>query len=246
MNFVSLTRGVFAVGLMLIVVAPSATVAQTLLFETQRSVARDGNKLYEQGRFLDAEAKYRRSLSEKQELPEAMFNMGDALYKQGKYDAAADYFTQFAAQNNTGRNVADNQTIAKSLHNLGNAMLQQKKLNESIDAYKRALRLNPNDNDTRHNLAYAQMLLQRQQKNQQQQNQNQQQQQSPQQQNQQQQQSPQQNQQQQTPPQAQNNKPSLSKVDAERILEALNNEEKNVQKKLIRKKAVPVVIEKDW
>ncbi|MCK7537586.1 MAG: hypothetical protein MZV63_44840 [Marinilabiliales bacterium] len=46
---------------------------------------------------------------------------------------------------------------------IGNSMLQNQKVKESIDAYKEALRNNPNDMDTKHNLAYAQKLMQQQQ-----------------------------------------------------------------------------------
>ncbi|MBK8414246.1 MAG: tetratricopeptide repeat protein [Bacteroidetes bacterium] len=61
---------------------------------------------------------------------------------------------------------------ASSYHNLGNSMVKAQKYAESIDAYKKALKLNPADNDTRYNLAYAQAMLRKQQEQQQQDQQN--------------------------------------------------------------------------
>jgi Ca-activated chloride channel family protein len=209
---------------------PPSTAEQW--FTSPRSLAREGNTAYQQGKYDEASVNYRASLERDKTFTEGIFNLGDALYKQGKYDEAADQFRLAAMQKHI-----EKELLAKSYHNLGNAMVKTNKLQEAVDAYKRALKANPNDDETRHNLSYALMKLQQQQQqSQQQQNQQQQQQQQSQQ---------QQNQQQQQAQSAQQ-KPSLSKVDAERILEALNNEEKNVQKKLIKKKVVPVIIEKDW
>jgi tetratricopeptide (TPR) repeat protein len=218
-----------------LLVMPMCAQAQFLPLGSQaRALAREGNALYHQGKYGGALEQYRHALEEDKTLNQAIFNTGDALYKQGKYDEAADQFRLFTLQKGL-----NNHLLAQGYHNLGNSLLKQKKLQESVEAYKQALRNNPNDDDTRHNLAYAQMLLQQQNKQQQQnQQQNQQNQQQQEQQNQQQQQ-----QQNQSPA---SQRPNLSKADAERMLEALNNEEKNIQKKLLRKRAVPRFIEKDW
>jgi Ca-activated chloride channel homolog len=221
-------------------------------FANPRAEARAGNGAYTNGRFKEAETSYREALKQDMTLREGTFNLGDALYKQKKYDEAADQF----------RLLADNSKAAKDLrsqsyHNLGNTYLQSKKLPESVSAYKNALRFNPTDEDTRHNLAYAQRLLlqqQEQQKKNQENRNNENQKQDQQQQDQQQQNQDnknnqdqnKQNQQQQQQPQQSQTQPKLSKADAERILDALNNEEKNIQKRLVKRKANGVVIEKDW
>jgi len=58
---------------------------------------------------------------------------------------------------------------AKAYHNLGNSYMQQKEWGKSVDAYKDALKINPSDQDTKYNLAYAKKHLiqqkQQQQKN---------------------------------------------------------------------------------
>lgn len=227
----------------------------TSVFDTPRSLARNGNEAYTNKRFKEAEEQYRSSLEKDRNLTAGSFNLGTALYKQGKYDEAASQFRALAENGNSAKDIR-----AQAYHNLGNSLLKSQKLPDCVDAYKNALRINPADDDTRHNLAYAKQLLAEQQKKEQQkqqqnnQNQDEQKQQDQQQQqnqdknqdknqqNQQPNQPPQNNQ----PPQQGQSQPKLSKADAERILEALNNEERNVQKKLIKRKASGVVIEKDW
>jgi len=134
----------------------------------------------------------------------------------------------------------NNKKKSAGLYNLGNSLLKANKLKESIDAYKGSLRLDPKNPEAKYNLAYAQDLLRQQQQQQQQQNQNQKQQQNNKDQNkaqdkeQAQAQNKDQNQQQQ---QQQQDNQSISKEDAERILNALENDEKNVQEKVKLAKA---------
>ena len=212
----------------------------TCFAQSDRTLAREGNKLYNDKKYSDAEVKYKKALAKNNNLIESKFNLGDAYYKQEKYDDAAQQYQDVIALK-PGKS-----TLTKAYHNLGNALLKSKKYQESIDAYKKALINNPTDNDTRYNLAYAQnMLREQQQKQQQQQNQNQNQNQKDKKQQQQQKQQQKQQQQQQQQNQAQK-KPEISKEDAERILQALNNDEKNKQKKFQKHAMAKVQIEKDW
>ncbi len=237
----------FIVLLLKSLIATSPALAQ---FSSPRAVARSGNEAYTNGRFKEAETSYRDALKQDSRLTEGTFNLGDALYKQKKYEESADQFRLLADNSKAPRDVR-----SQSYYNLGNSFVQGNKLQEAVNAYKSALRLNPSDDEARSNLAYAQkMLLQQQQKQQQNQQNNenkqdkQDQQQNQQQQNQQQ-NDPKQNQQQQNQQQQQQSQtqPKLSKADAERILDALNNDEKNIQKRLIKRKAAGgVVIDKDW
>jgi tetratricopeptide (TPR) repeat protein len=218
-------------------------------FANPRSVARSGNDAYSNGRFKEAETSYREALKQDNKLTEGTFNLGDALYKQKKYDESADQFRLLADNSKAPKDVR-----SQSYFNLGNSYVQAKKLQEAVDAYKNALRMNPSDEDARSNLAYAQQLLLQQQRQQQQQNKdNQDKQENKEKQDQQQNQNQNQNEnkqnQQQNQPQQQQpsqTQPKLSKADAERILDALNNDEKNIQKRLIKRKASGAVVEKDW
>jgi tetratricopeptide (TPR) repeat protein len=150
---------------------------------------------------------------------------------------------------------------AQSLYNLGNTLYQQNRYQDAVGAYKKSLRLNPKDDDTRYNLLMSQAKLKEQQdqkkkdkkndknkdKNQdQKQNQkNQQDQQNKQDQQKQQQNQQNQAKQDQTHPQIQK-KDQMPKQEADRILEAMKNNEKDIQKKLRKREAVHVKVEKDW
>jgi len=224
----------------------------------ERKFIRKGNQAYEDKDYTQSEVNYRKALEKDAHSFEANFNVGDALYKQEKYEEAADKFSSL-----THRDVSD-QKLARAYHNMGNALLKGKKLKESISAYKQALRYDPNDIETKHNLTYAlrQLRKQQQQKkeqdrkqqdkqdqNQQQQKKNQQDQKDQQdQQNQQQDQQQDQKKQQQQSPQGGSGKQRISKEDARRLLQALENDEKQLQKKLKKKKAKPVKVKttKNW
>jgi Ca-activated chloride channel homolog len=119
-----------------------------------RAMIRKGNKHFGEGNFQEAELEYRRSLEENPLNPKAMFNLGNALYRQGRYDEAADLFDAVT------RMEAGDIDLAGAYHNLGNAHLGAQRLREGIEAYKNALRIRPEDNDTRHNLEFALKHLQ--------------------------------------------------------------------------------------
>jgi Ca-activated chloride channel family protein len=204
----------------------------------ERKLIRDGNKLYKEKKYSDAEVAYKKSLGLNKASVPGNYNLGNAYYKQGKYDEAAKQYESVISD----REINDKNKSA-TLHNIGNSLLEAKKYPESIEAFKNALKLNPKDNDTRYNLAYAQsMLQQQQQQKQQQQNKNDQ--------NKNQDKKNQQKQEQQKQEkdqkQAQQNKKEISKEDAEKILQALNNDEKNTQKKLVKKEGTKVQVEKEW
>ncbi len=227
-----------------------------LFAQKEKGYIYKGNKLYAEQKYKDAELNYRKSVEKKNQSVEGNFNLGDALYKQKQYDKAAEQFTKIAAS------PAARTAKAHAYHNLGNSLLQSKKLEESIEAYKKALMNNPKDDETRYNLAYAQQMLkkQQQQKNQNkdQKNQNKDQK-NKDQQNKDKDRKNQQNKDQDKKDggQDQKNKPDpqegkqpdrLSKEDAQRMLDALNNDEQRTQDKIKNRKvrAGSTRITKDW
>lgn len=228
--------------------------------QQEKKYIHKGNELYKQGKYTEAEASYRSSVEKAKSSIAGNFNLGDALYKQKKFDNAAQKFTEIAGSSE------NKQVKAQAYHNLGNSLLEAKKLEESIAAYKKSLLNNPKDDQTRYNLAYAQEKLKQQQQNKNdknkdknkdkkdQQNKDQQDKDKKNQDNKDQKDKDKQDQDkkdqdkkdQQNGQQPQPNQ--LSKEDAERMLEALKNEEKNTQDKLKNKKAKGVKgrIVKDW
>lgn len=223
--------------------------------QTHRSLISEGNDAFERGKYTDAEVEYKKALQEYPDSKVAQFNMGDAYYKQERFDEAQQAFQTFAA---TGEGV----DASQGYYNLGNALFKAGKVDESIEAYKQALRLNPRDDEARHNLEFARKKKKEQEQKQQQnkdqqnnekkkeeqqqqqekeQNKQQQDQKQQQQQNKQQDQQPQQQQQQ---PQMQKNQ--IPKDQADRILEALRNSEKEIQKQIRKREGVRIRTEKDW
>jgi tetratricopeptide (TPR) repeat protein len=226
----------------------------------ERHDMRKGNKLYKYGEYEKAEIAYKHGLEKDTASFGARFNVADALYKQGNAENAEKLF-----QSLTGAETDDKRKAAV-FHNLGNAQLKQQKYEESIKSYKQSLRLNPADDETRTNLAYAQAMRQQQQQQQQQQqnnqnnqDNNQDQQQQDKQQNQdnkdrQQQQDQQQqpNPQQEQPQDKQDEQQQQQKIspqDAQRMLEAIQADEKETQDKVNKEKAKALQrqqIEKNW
>lgn len=223
-----------------------------LMAQNENKNIRSGNNEYENEQFKDAEIDYREALEKNSQNPKALYNLANALYKQGQFKEAADILSGLSSME------IDEKIKADALHNLGNAQIKNEELEAGIEAYKNALRINPEDQDTRHNLALAQQMLQQQQQQQQnqddQQNEDQQDQQDQQQQDEdeQQQQDEQEQQQQQQDEEQEQEQPlrpdQISPQDAERILEALKKQEQEIQENLEReeKRAQPRGRQKEW
>lgn len=220
--------------------------------QAENKQIRQGNRSYEDQNYKEAEIQYRKSLDRNAASVPGRYNLGNALYKQKNYQEAILSFDSVLKTDPGDR------ILSQAYYNLGNSLLkhaldsagaQSNALPESIEAYKQSLRLNPSDSSAKYNLSYAQHLLRQQEQQQQQDNQQQdQQQQEQQQQEQQQQEQQQQEQQQQEQQQQQAETREISKQDAERMLEALKNDEKNTLEKLKKQqmKSQRVTIEKDW
>ena len=141
----------------LIIIIFIAFQGSLLFAQKEKKDIHDGNKLYEQKKYKEAEASYRKSVAKSQQSVAGNFNLGDALYKQKKLEDAGKKFTDIA-------NFSTNKGVkAQAYHNLGNSLLESNKLEESVAAYKKSLINNPKDDQTRYNLAYAQEKLKQQQ-----------------------------------------------------------------------------------
>jgi tetratricopeptide (TPR) repeat protein len=218
--------------------------------QSTRGIINDGVELYDEQQFSDAEVNFKKGTELDPENFEAKFNLGDAYYKQQRYDEAIKSFQEAYT------NAITEEQKAKIHYNVGNSLLKSQKLDESISSYKESLKINPNDQEAKYNLSYALNMKnnQDQQQDQQQQNdknqdqnqdqQNKDQNQDQQQQNQEQEQQDQESQQDNT--KQQQKEPQISKEEAERILNALEDNEKDLQKELRKIKGRRVKTEKDW
>jgi tetratricopeptide (TPR) repeat protein len=205
--------------------------------QADKKYIRQGNKNYDKDKFAESEVLYRKAMDNNKETPDAIFNIGDALYKQEKFEDAGKQFVE-----NINRN-DDKEKKSAGLYNLGNSLLMENKVKESIEAYKGSLKMNPESLEAKYNLGYAQDLLRQQEQEQQKQQQNQDnkdqdkkdedQEQKPGEDEQNDQQGQEKKDQQQ-----QQQQQTISKEDAQRILEALANDEKDVQEKVKLAKAI--------
>jgi Ca-activated chloride channel family protein len=225
-----------------------------LFGQSKHKLLRSGDQFYYKDKFKTAEEAYRKAL-EKETSPDIQYNLANSIYKQNRMVEAIEKYERAAAS-------ASNENLkSKAFHNLGNAYYHNKNYEKSIDAYQQSLLLNPDDLETKENLVRAQKQMQIQQQ-QQQQNQNdnkdnnQQQDQEQQQQENQEDQNKEQNQnenQQQQQPQNQENKNQqqekpndLTKREAEKLLDIMDQEEQKVQEKLQKGQNTTVPNGKDW
>ncbi len=205
--------------LLVLVMVSVAAVAQA-----DRKYVRQGNKLFRNGQYADAEVLYRKALAANQNNPQATYNLGNALLAQKKDSAAVEEF-QKAAKLETNP-----QRKYLAYHNIGVICQTRQMFKDAIAAYKEALRIYPHDDQTRYNLE----LCKRQMKNQ------------PQggggggnddkkkddKQDQQQQQQQQKKEEQKKEEEQEQQKPQMSKDNAEQLLNAALQQERQTQKRM--------------
>lgn len=221
------------------------------------SLNKKGNKAYKDGVELlqkgdkgkaadsweEALKYYRDAEIEKPESNELSYNLGNVMYQQEKYPEAMEKYYK-------SLNSDDTKQRAWANYDLGNTLYRSGKYPEAIQAYQKCLDLTPDDADAKYNLEFVRKKMkemldkekQRQQNQKQQQNQQQQQEQQQKQEQQEQKQKEQQNQASQSEQeqkkkeeqqQLQQYKPKegMTKEEAERILNAFKDDEKDLQKK---------------
>jgi len=215
----------------------------TVNAQSDKKFIRQGNREYGKNNYSESEISYRKAIDNNKQSPDAVFNIGDALYKQNKFEDASKQFVD-----NVNLNEDKNKKSA-SLYNLGNSLLQAKKIEESIEAYKNSLKLNPGSKEAKFNLAYAQDMLEQQKQEQQQQSQDQNKDNNKDDQQKQDDKSQEQKKDQNSKDQQdKQEQQGISKDDAQRLLNALANDEKNVQEKVKLAKAAKTKINtvKNW
>ena len=237
----------------------TASVAGAYAQRSDRSFVRKGNRLYEDSLFIKAEENYLKALDMNPELNEAYYNLGNAYTAQQKPNEAIEQYNKMAGiLEGKKKELMENPSasakeldkckldLAKTYHNTGVVYHMCEQYDKAVEAYKQALRNNPQDDETRYNMILAQRMLKDQQQQQQQQEQQQEQEQEQQEQQQQEQQQQQQQEQQQQPQEEQQD---MSQENAEQILEAAMQDEKEVQERVQEElmKAQPKKpLEKDW
>ncbi|MBC7884745.1 MAG: tetratricopeptide repeat protein, partial [Saprospiraceae bacterium] len=116
---------------------------------------RNGDMLYEYGKYQEAETEYRKAEHHKPDVKSA-YNLSNTLVNQERYDEAAKKYTEAATRTTT------DEQKAKIYYNQGNALFKKQAYKESIDAYKKSLRSIPDDQSAKENLAIARNELKKQ------------------------------------------------------------------------------------
>lgn len=192
-----------------------------------RDLTRSGNKLYRSKEYSKAEIDYRKALEVNKSDRTTIFNLANVLYRTDRGDEAGKLYQSLTPH----LSLLSPTEAADLTHNAGNTAFRAKQLEQAIEYYKESLRRRPSDEDTRYNLALAQKLLEEQKKNDgggQDQKQDQD---KDQKKDQQQDQDKDQKKDQQPQPQ-QPNQDQMSQETANRILQALQKDEKNTRQKL--------------
>jgi Ca-activated chloride channel family protein len=199
-----------------------------LLTHAQEGEVMKGNRYYKEGNYDKAEEAYQKALSKKENLI-ARYNLGNTLYKKESIDDAVKSFDGVI-------NATDDPELkTKALYNKGVLLHKGNRLTEAIDAYKQALRLNPDDEEVRKNLQLALQQKKQQEPKQQQKKEQKEQK-----------QKQEKKKEEPKPQQPKPQKSKLTKKQAEQYLKALEQKERELQEKVRKKTAVPNQPEKDW
>ena len=124
-----------------------------------RKLEKQGNKAYKGQKYNQAISSYEKALKINPSSKVGNYNLSNGYYKQGQWDKSIELMNKYLKLENE-----DPKKMAAAWHNLGNALLHKKDLEQAIEAYKNSLRFNPDDNETRYNLAVAKKMKQNQDK----------------------------------------------------------------------------------
>ncbi len=136
-----------SVGVALMLVSPQPVGAND---------TRDGIAAYEREDFEQALKHFTDAQLNAPDQPESLYNVANAYYKTGNFDAAAEHYQQVLE-------TEDAQLKRKALYNLGNTEFRRGRAKEAIGHYEAALAIDPNDRQTKENLAFVKQVLEQQQ-----------------------------------------------------------------------------------
>ena len=125
-----------------------------------------GKKAYEEGHYDEARVYYEHVLKNRKKDNGAQFGLGVTAYQQKDMETAARAL-------NNAMNSDDKSLASKAMYNLGNMFRDQQKMEESLALYRKAIELDPTDEDAKVNYELLKQVLQQQEQQQQEDKQNQ-------------------------------------------------------------------------
>ena len=125
-----------------------------------------GKKAYKEGHYDEARIYYEHVLKNRKKDDGAQYGLGVTAYQQKDMETAARAL-------NNAMNSDDKSLASKAMYNLGNMFRDQQKMEESLALYRKAIELDPTDEDAKVNYELLKQVLQQQEQQQQQDEQNQ-------------------------------------------------------------------------
>lgn len=119
--------------------------------ESYRTLVYEGNQKFNGKDYDGASSKYMEAIKSNEKDFTAHYNLGNALYKNKKYEEAK---TEFEKAQQLSQTLPDK---AASLHNLGNTYMQMNQPEKAADYYKQSLKQNPYNESTRKNYEIAKL-----------------------------------------------------------------------------------------
>jgi tetratricopeptide (TPR) repeat protein len=138
-------------------------ILATLLSAASLNDARKANDAFRSGDYETAAELYRKAIEESPDDARLHFNLGSALAKMGESEASVQAF-QTAKQL-----MSEPEAKARADYNAGTALSEAEMYDEALDFYRSAMRNNPGDPDAKHNYEMSVKKQQEQEQQQQQQ-----------------------------------------------------------------------------
>lgn len=128
--------------------------------QTANLLIRQGNKFFHSGNYTQAEVFYRKAVDKEGSNAIANYNLGRSLQAQKKNEEAKKLYEKAASSTKaaTGK--------SSCYYNLGTILQEEKDYAKAMDAYKNALRQNPGHQNARYNLELCRRQQKKQQQNQ--------------------------------------------------------------------------------
>ncbi len=123
-----------------------------------------GNKHYKSGKYNEALSAYGDALSKKPERAEIINNQANSLHHLNDNEAAILKYQEAL------KHTKNSKLKSRIFYNMGNAYAKSDRMKEAVNSYMNALKFNPNDQDAKYNLELARILMQTNHQQQQQQN----------------------------------------------------------------------------
>lgn len=237
----------------LIILALAALCFSAANVQAQYFDLKKGNDAYNEAKYGEAKANYEKVIAENKEIDkqkEAMFNNGNVAFREKRYDDAEKQYNAITANSalpkelRGGASYNRGNTIYRRADSTSNPSEKMDMLGKALQSYKESLALNPADKEAKINYEFTRAKLkelEKQQKNQDKKDDKKEKEDK--------QEQKQEEKKQKEEPQKQQQQPeknNFSKDQAERILNAMKQDEKNMLKKYQNKAAPRTDSEKDW